>query len=112
MTLVFFRPSAEQDLEEIHEFTVEEWGPLQARRYLLGLRVSLDKVASYPSLGVEARPRSGVRVWTYRSHRVVYRTREDGIEVSRIFHAARDVDLVLEHFSALRGMSPRGSDGD
>jgi toxin ParE1/3/4 len=103
MARVTFLPGAERDLEDIHEYTVEEWSEAQARRYLVGLRASLDKVASFPHLGVEALPHSGIRVWTYGSHRVVYQAREDGIEVSRIFHAARDVDLVLVHYSALRG---------
>lgn len=100
MGSVTLLPSAEQDLEAIHEYTVSAWSAGQAQRYLFGLRESLDRLAGFPSMGVEIG--SGVRVWHYQRHRIVYREAEDGIEVSRVFHSSRDVDLVLEHHAALR----------
>lgn len=95
-------PAAARDLEGIHEHTVDQFGPSQAARYIDGLREAFDRLALFPRIGVEARPGSGVRVWHYQRHRVVYRVTPEAIEVSRVLHAAQDVDLVLEHFAALR----------
>jgi len=94
--------AAERDLEAIHEYTVEEFGPTQAGRYLAGLRAAFERLAHFPRIGVEARSASGIRVWHYQRHRIVYRETPEGIVISRVLHAAREVDLILEHFAALR----------
>ena len=102
MTEVVLLPSAERDLEAIHHYTLAEWGAVQADHYLSGLRTALTDIARFPSMGVEAKPASGVRVWNYKRHRILYRTAKQSLIVSRIFHAARDVDLVLAHYAAQR----------
>ena len=99
--------AAARDLEGIHEYTVEQFGPMQAARYVDGLREAFERLAHFPRIGVEARPASGIRVWHYQKHRIVYRVTRDGIEVTRVPHAARDVDLVLEHYAALRAEKQR-----
>lgn len=94
--------AAARDLESIHEYTVDQFGPSQAARYIDGLREAFERLALFPRIGVEAKPGSGVRVWHYQRHRIVYRVAAEAVEVSRVLHAARDVDLVLEHYAALR----------
>ena len=42
---------------------------------------------------------AGVRSWTipkFKNYRIFYRPTEDGIEVLHVFHAARDIQTILE----------------
>lgn len=96
MGVILLPPAAERDLEEIHEHTVDEWGVGQAQRYTAGLWKSLDHLAVFPRSGMALDTGSALRIWNHESHRIIYREREDGIEVVRIFHAARDIDRLLK----------------
>lgn len=89
-------PAAERDLEGIHEHTVDEWGVGQAQRYVVGLWKTLDHLVAFPRSGMGIGASGGLRIWNYESHRIIYREREGGIEVVRIFHAARDIDRLLK----------------
>jgi len=95
-------PAAARDLEAIHEYTVAEFGSAQADRYLSGLQAAVERLADFPRLGAKTRAGSGIRVWHHQVHRIVYRDTGYELVVSRILHAARNVDLVLEHYAALR----------
>lgn len=100
MAEAFLLPSAERDLEAIHRYTAVEWSDAQADRYISGLQQALTHIADFPGMGVEAAPGSGIRVWIYQRHRIVYCATSQGIEVSRIFHDARNIDLILAHYTA------------
>lgn len=101
MSSIRLLPAAERDIEEIHAYTVAQWGSSQARRYLRGLQQSLERLATFPAMGREITRTSNVRIWNYRSHRVIYIAAAEGVIVSRIFHSARDIDLLSTHLAAL-----------
>lgn len=94
--------AAVRDLEAIHEYTVDRFGSAQAIRYVSGLREAFERLVHFPGLGVEVNPDLDVRVWHYERHRIVYRATSEAVVISRVIHAARNVDLVLEHYAALR----------
>lgn len=87
-------PEAAADLEEIRQYTSEQFGEDQARRYLSGLREAFEQLASYPSSGREIVPGSEIRCWIHRGHyRVLYRERGGRLEIGRIIHTAREQEL-------------------
>lgn len=84
-------PEAIADLEEIRQYTAERFGEDQARRYISGLRQAFEQLASYPSSSREIAPGSEILSWIHRGHyRVLYRDRDDRLEIGRIIHTARE----------------------
>jgi toxin ParE1/3/4 len=91
---VTFRPDALLDLEDIHRYTVDQFGAEQARTYLDALRAALDRLAAFPKLGQSVEGVESVRVWVHQHrHAVIYREHGDRIEVARVIHGANDPEL-------------------
>jgi toxin ParE1/3/4 len=91
---VTFRPDALLDLEDIHRYTVGQFGAEQARTYLDGLREAFGRLADLPKLGQPVEGVESVRVWVHqRRHAVIYREHGDRIEVARVIHGANDPEL-------------------
>jgi toxin ParE1/3/4 len=78
---------AKADLLSIGAYTLRNWGPAQAQRYLSALESCVTLLAGNPLLG---RPCDWIRPGLYRfekeKHVVFYRRRAEGILVSRILH--------------------------
>ena len=94
-------PSAEIELEAIHEYTTETWGSAQAKTYLSGLRRCFENLARHPLIAPLANPGSPIRIALYREHRILYRPGPEGIEVGRVLHQARDFARILDRFRDL-----------
>lgn len=81
------RPKAEQDLEEIWDFTVATWSLARAEAYLGGLQQVFDLLCVHPDM---AKPQEGlsppVRLHPYRLHLVIFATDEAVLEVIRVVH--------------------------
>jgi toxin ParE1/3/4 len=81
------------DLDEIYDYiAVQNHSPAAADRFMDELDRKLTLYASQPRMG-EARADlgEGVRVFSFRkSYVVIYRPIDDGIDVLRVFHGARD----------------------
>ena len=88
--------AAKQDLADIAAYTTEQWGSVQARRYMLNLKSLFQRLLEYPGLGV-ARHDLGKRLRSIvgGSHIVFYA--DDGVvvEVVRVLHHALDVGQTL-----------------
>jgi len=87
--------TAEHDLEAIWRYTVSEWGPEQAEKYLAlmkGAHLLLDN--SY--IG-QARPdaKAGYRVLPVEKHLIFYRVSEEYIDVLGIPHERMDAKRHL-----------------
>ncbi len=80
-------PAAQRDLRGIFAYSVRTWGMGQAERYFGRIQKSLKLVAENPELGSERpdirRPR---RAFIVGSHIIIYRIKNDDLEVSRILH--------------------------
>lgn len=95
-------PAADRDLDEHAEFLAEE-SPRLALRFLAAAAVTFRRLAGMPGIGSPRQfqnPRlAGVRQWRvqgFPNHLVFYRETDDGIEIVRVLHGARDIDRILE----------------
>jgi toxin ParE1/3/4 len=88
------RPKAEADLLEIWLFIAQE-SPRAADRLLDRIETQCRLLADNPRLGRE-RPELApdARAWIVGRYLVLYREQDDGIEVVRVVHGARDVQQL------------------
>jgi toxin ParE1/3/4 len=91
---------AREDLIETAEY-LEERSPDAALRFLAAVEETLAAIAAMPGIGAECafrhRGLAGMRMLPVRGfdrHLVFYRPTGDGIELIRVYHAARDVDQI------------------
>jgi toxin ParE1/3/4 len=89
-------PRAQDDLDEIVDYTADRWGVDQAAFYLRQLRNHIEAVAAQPKAG---RPCPDIRPGYYRtksgSHVIFYRLTGQGIDVIRILHERMDLGRHL-----------------
>ena len=96
MRKVVLRPAAERDIEDIADYTIDQWGNEQARKYVSELRRDTESLASsalryllynqvHPGL---RRKRSGM-------HHIYYLVSKDCVEVLNVIHLSRDPALHL-----------------
>ncbi|MEC3910263.1 type II toxin-antitoxin system RelE/ParE family toxin [Sphingobium sp. CR2-8] len=84
---VRFAAAAERDLAEIATYTEAEWGPLQARAYLVAIADAVDRIAAFAGIGSPIGDvRSGYRKLRVERHNIYYRHQGTGIEIVRILH--------------------------
>jgi toxin ParE1/3/4 len=83
---------AAADLDQIHEYTILNFGLQQAREYLLGLHERFETLVENPMQGRSADELSpGLRRLEYKSHVVFYVPKDKGIRVVRVLHQSMDV---------------------
>ena len=100
MTTSTFRltAQAENDLENIGEYSERTWGMAQADHYLDLIVRHFTLLASEPHLGQPCDElRKGYRKYIAEKHVVFYRTLNDhdGIEIMAILHGSMDFDRHL-----------------
>ena len=95
MSLVTFSPAAAADLDNIWDYTVEEWGSDQADRYADDVQSTCISLARGEKRGRDVDVRSGYLKHAVGKHFVFFRTTKDGIEVIRILHQSMDVGRHL-----------------
>ncbi len=97
MATFHFAQRAQQDLENILDYTLEQWGKRQAVRYLEALNESVQLLANNPKLGM---PREnlapGLLSFPYKSHIIYYCKAKRDIIVVRVLHASMD---SVRHFN-------------
>ena len=93
---VLYRPAALDDLDQIHDATLELWGLAQAEHYLSQLRAAVERVVQHPRSGrvydVAATEYRAVRSGR---HLIFYRLDFDTIVVVRILHDRMDIPSRL-----------------
>jgi len=79
------------DLESIDDYTVRKWGTEQADRYLAMLWATFERIAQAPTRWRQ-RPdiHPDCRICTAGRHAILYRIREENIEIARVLHDAMD----------------------
>jgi toxin ParE1/3/4 len=93
MSRYVLSPRAQTDLEEIWDYTAENWGAGQAERYVRLIGAAIETVAKWPKRGKTCdRIREGYRKYPAGSHIVFYRVTDTGIDVVRVLHRRRDFD--------------------
>ncbi len=103
MNRVIQTPRAERDLiEHYARIALDKLDP--ALRFLKVADETFQLIAQVPRIGREWESENsrlaGLRVYPlphgYRSYMVFYRVIDDGIEVVRVLHGARDIESVLD----------------
>lgn len=95
MPQVVRRPQAEADVLEIWKFIADD-NVLAADRWLDHLDEQFRLLAGQPMLG-RARHEliPGVRSFPFGRYVIFYAPIEDGIDVIRVLHGARDIDTLF-----------------
>jgi toxin ParE1/3/4 len=84
-------PAAQLDLVDVWVFIAAD-SPAQADRFLDSLDEKLQLLAAAPGIGRE-RPElaTGLRSLPVGNYHLFYRVSDDGIDLVRVLHAARDL---------------------
>ena len=92
------RALALEDLEEIWDYTFDQWGIEQAERYLDALFVCFDDLAKNPGLGKEREEvKRGYRSFPQGRHVIFYTTGQAEIEIIGIVHQSADINRHLDN---------------
>jgi toxin ParE1/3/4 len=96
-------PAADRDLDDQAAYLATEASLEVSLRFYDAASITFGKIASMSGIGERwpsANPRlAGLRVWRiegFEKHLIFYRAADNGIEIIRVIHAARDIDHVLE----------------
>lgn len=88
-----FAESAEADLANIIDYTVQTWGQQQALIYIDGLETLAMALADTPKLGKSCDDLTpGLLVFPYQEHFIYYIEQSDGITIARVLHKRMDQD--------------------
>ncbi len=94
MARVEYSPDAKADLREIWDYVSED-SQLQADRLIERFREKLTYLAKWNTMG---RPRPELtakcRSFPFGKYCLYFRPLEDGIEVLRVLHSARDIGKI------------------
>lgn len=96
-------PAADRDLDDQAGYLAQEASLETALRFYDAAGATFENIARMPGIGQpreSANPRlAGLRVWRvkgFEKHLIFYRPGDDGVEIVRVLHGARDIDSVLE----------------
>jgi toxin ParE1/3/4 len=89
--------SALGDLQEIDGYTAHQWGAEQADRYLAMLWDNFEKISQKPERW-RLRPElhEECRICFAGRHAILFRIKEDHIEIGRVLHEAMDYPRHVE----------------
>ncbi|WP_312389017.1 type II toxin-antitoxin system RelE/ParE family toxin [Chryseobacterium sp.] len=83
---------ADKDLEDIFDYTLDEFGFDQAKRYLLELEKNFQNLLLNPQLG---KKRDEIKKGLYSlpkdNHIIFYRILQNHIKIIRVLHGSREI---------------------
>ena len=86
--------AADEDLEEIFDYTEKHFGFAQAEKYLLEIEERLQQLCISPELGKRRDEiREGLYSFPKDSHIIFYRIADDHLRIVRILHGSKDLPL-------------------
>ena len=86
---------ADQDLAEIYEYSILNFGLMTAREYYAGLIQTFENLCDNLHIGrLRSEIRPDLRSITYHNHVVFYRVAHDEIIILRVLHGSRDVKEI------------------
>lgn len=98
MVMVEYKLSGKaiQDLDEILDYTLQEFGSVQVDKYVARLKKHLTMIAENPFLASERKEFSpAVRIFPSGGHLIVYEKKERHILVLRIAHGKMNLKRLL-----------------
>lgn len=96
MTQVSFTPEASADLRLIALY-IADYNPVRALSFVDEIEDRCRRIGQLPHAGP---PRSqwgdGVRIAVHGNYLIVYRVRDVAVQILRVVHGARDLDVLFE----------------
>lgn len=97
MTKVILSKAADADLENIFDYTLEEFGLDQAISYVSGFDETFKIISENPEIGRKRKEiREELRSLTKDKHVIFYRILNNHIRIVRILHGSRDLPKFLD----------------
>ncbi len=98
MMKIVLSNEADNDLEEIYEYTRSNFSIQQANVYLNKLISQIERLGRYPNLGMKrAELTNNIKSLIIESHVVFYKILKDSILVVRILHHSRDFPKHIKY---------------
>ena len=84
-------PTAKNDLKDIYQYGLRQWGQAQSDRYLSAVKDQFWLLTEQPLMGIE-RPEllTDTRSLAIESHTLFYRVAFKQVEIIRILHCRQD----------------------
>ncbi|MGV6858127.1 MAG: type II toxin-antitoxin system RelE/ParE family toxin [bacterium] len=84
-------PAAQNDLKDIYQYGVQQWGQAKSESYLSTIKSQLWLLTQQPLIGTE-RPEflPNIRSLPIESHTLFYRVTSNRVEIIRVLHARQD----------------------
>ena len=90
-------PAAKNDLKDIYEYEVRQWGQGQSDSYLTMIKETFWSITEQPLMGIERNELSpSFRSFSIESHTVFYRIRNEKVEIIRVLHGRQDPQKHLK----------------
>jgi toxin ParE1/3/4 len=90
--LVFSDPAI-GDIDEIYDYTEDNWGAAKAEDYVVELRACCVALADQTRHGRPLRSKKqGYLALTFRSHFIIYTESRDELVIARILHRRMNID--------------------
>jgi toxin ParE1/3/4 len=87
---------ARRDLDDIWDYSRDQWGKRRATTYLQDLLAVIELIAERPDIGQALEPPDeGFRKRPVGSHVIFYRLENDAVEIARILHQNMDASSRL-----------------
>lgn len=81
------RSKAEDDLEVIYLYSLENWGAVQAEEYIQLLDRAFQQLVENPNIGTSCDfVRDGLKMYPVQSHSVFYRIKGNKVVIVRVLH--------------------------
>lgn len=94
MPTLLYSQASDRDIDDIWRYVAQD-SEFQADRLIAKFREKLQQLARWNTMG---RPRpelgKGCRSYPFGKYCFYFRTLENGIEVIRVLHSARDLDQI------------------
>ncbi len=89
--------SAQQDLTAIRQYSEQAWGLEQTKKYLRGMRETIELLADFPGQGtVRQDVGEGALSFPYGSHWLFYRIEKEQLVVFAVLHQRM---VPMEHLA-------------
>lgn len=91
MSSYYLSSKADEDIDDIVDYTLDTWGELQTHTYVTELYQFLQTLADNPDLGRSASEFAALlKRYNYKAHTIFYEPTKKGIFVVRILGQVRD----------------------
>lgn len=97
MNKFFLTKTALKDMKNIYDYSLKEWGEVQASKYLESLYDDFKLLANNKNLGKQ---KYNLPFFIYPScrHSIVYQPHQNGIFVITVLNQLRDIEGFLREF--------------